>query len=338
MPNQELGKFLVGLGALTITLVPATSARAQMSDEMAAQLSQNADQHVIVIMKSQHAAAHKDSAELAQRSAAIDAEQAPLMDELRQVHATNIKSYHLVSALAATVSKAELERLKANPAVAAVVPDVTIRRPRGKTVTASKSTNSARANDTTSLVPRVIPGACGANGWVQLAPEGLALTYTDSENPNIPTARSLGITGAGVKVAWIADGIDPNNINFIRPDGTSVFDPATGGDYQDFSGDGPGQLTDGDEAFLDANTIAGQGIQVYNVSRFSAHRRPAAPWWAPTLFGVAVVNPNNGGIYVTIGSNVKILVSVPWLLLGVSGGIAFDGQYLTIHMGEPALA
>jgi hypothetical protein len=60
MPNQELGKFLIGLGALTITLVPAPSARAQMSDEMAAQLSQNADQHVIVIMKSQHAAAHKD--------------------------------------------------------------------------------------------------------------------------------------------------------------------------------------------------------------------------------------------------------------------------------------
>jgi hypothetical protein len=190
-------------------------------------------------------------------------DQAPVMGELGQVKAQRIKQFRTVNSLAATVTESEAVHLRTNPAVALVVPDVVIHYARQKSGTSP-------ANGT-SLVPHVIPGACGANGKVLLDPEALQTTNTHSDDPQAKTARALGFTGAGVKVAYIADGIDPNNINFIRANGKSAFI-----DYQDFSGDGPGQVTSGDEAFLDANSIAGQGLVTYNVNGFSAQPDPGA--------------------------------------------------------------
>jgi hypothetical protein len=254
------------------------SALAPMTPALAARLSQHVNRHVIVIMKAQLPAASVGSRAAVVRSASTTRIQAPLLAELHQVHAAHIKAYGLVNALAATVSAGEVARLKANPAVAKVIGDVVIQgaQPTQASALGSPSGNAASqvrrtGNALRKLTPHVIPGACGANGAVQLAPEGLALTRTDSLASGANTARSLGFTGAGVKVAWIADGIDPSNINFIRSNSTSAFV-----DYRDFSGDGPGQPTSGGEAFLDANAIAGQGIHVYDVSHFSAQPDPSA--------------------------------------------------------------
>ena len=234
---------------------------------------------VIVLLRAQFHAALTGSHEAIVRADQIKAEQQPLLDQLRASHALDIRVYSLVNSFAATVSAAERARLAANPAVARVIPDSTI----SLTVPSSTSSPGFRtdtSSDSGASPPlNTIPNACSSNeNQPQLDPEGLALTGVDSTSTSDQTARSLGITGAGVKVAWIADGLDINNENFIRPDGNSVFSSTVGGDYQDFSGDGPGRATGGGEAFIDANTIAGQGLVPYNVQDFGAQPDPTACW------------------------------------------------------------
>ena len=93
-------------------------------------------------------------------------------------------------------------------------------------------------------------GACPAPGSTkpQLEPEALQTIHADSDDPSAPTARSLGFTGKGVTVAFIADGLDIDNQDFIRADGSHVFV-----DYKDFSGEGTGVPTGGELAYLDTN-------------------------------------------------------------------------------------
>jgi Peptidase inhibitor I9 len=247
-------------GAVAATLPDTTAVGAQqpLTSAEAAALSQDANTPVIVLMRNQPAGAARNTPAATARTNSIAGTQSPLVSELSQVHAQHVRTYKVADAVAATVSKDEATRLAANPNVAAVIPDSLV---KGAPVQTAAPTSGAQAT------PSDVPGTCPAPGGKPLLePEALDVTHTDSDDPNAKTARSLGYTGAGVKVAYIAEGIDTNNPDFIRADGSHVF-----ADYEDFTGDGPNAPTSAGEAFLDASAIAAQGRQVYDVSNFGAH-------------------------------------------------------------------
>src|SRR5262249_35955331 len=152
---------------------------------------------------------------IAQRRSAIRQTQAPVTRLLSSVGARSVHSYTVINALSATVSRSQLSRLKANPNVARVVPDQVIHL-------APTTLPGAGASAAGSTPPA---GACPAPGSTkpQLEPEALQTIHADSDDPSALTARSLGFTGKGVTVAFIADGLDINNQDFIRADGSHVF-------------------------------------------------------------------------------------------------------------------
>jgi len=243
---------ITGVIGASAALLSSTSAAVAVQQPAA-----SATLPVIVVLRSQLAAAPAGTAASRYRMAVSSAEQAPLISEATALGAKNVRQYQLVNSFAATVSPEALTELAASPSVAEVIPDVTIHGDLGGADPASAglapagrtSASSPRQGSGRGLSAHVIPGACSDSKNGQLAPEGLSLTGTASDNKSQPTARSLGFTGAGVKVAVISDGLDPDNVNFIRPDGLSVFSTKIGGDYQDFTGLGPGAATDGAEAF-----------------------------------------------------------------------------------------
>jgi hypothetical protein len=227
----------------------------------AASLSTKVTQRVIVVMQNQLSGVPDSAANVARRASMARSTQASVMAQMTQTHARNVKSLSLINAVVATVSPAAAKQLAANPAVAEVVPDRAI--PIDATP-ASVQTKLAKA----AAGVKPLPGACAPGKTVQLNPEAIESIHAASQSGRGHTAQALGYTGAGVKVAYIADGIDPNNPDFIRANGQHVFI-----DNQDFSGTGTTATTGGGEAFLDASSIAAQGRQVYNIQQFGGFNR-----------------------------------------------------------------
>jgi Subtilase family len=217
---------------------------------------------VIVILKDQPAVSIAHLAIRTRTASTMTAHtaRAQVASAVRSVGGTVRANLTLVNAVAATVTGAQATALAKRSDVAAVIPDALIQE--GSSSDAAAVAAAAKAATPAPTSP--VPGACPANpNKVALQPEALSDTHTDSDTPGAKTARSLGYTGAGVTVAYMAEGIDIHNPDFTR-NGKSVFS-----DYKDFSGDGLNAPTSGGEAFIDASAIAAQGKVAYNLQHFS---------------------------------------------------------------------
>jgi len=233
-------------------------------------------QRVIALLRDQHPALPANRARFSQRHRVVTGEQAPVRDRVRQLGGTTTHAYQALNALALTLPADKVAALRSDPRVAAVVPDLNRSISR-------QSFEQAQHAATAAATAAPPPGTCPAPGARSLLePEALQTTHTSSDDPKALTARSLGYTGAGVKVAFIADGIDPKNQDFTRADGTPVFS-----DYQDFSGDGPDAPSSGAEAYGDASSIASQGRGSYDLASYVNPAHPLPPGCNIRIEGMA---------------------------------------------------
>ncbi|MBV8527018.1 MAG: S8 family serine peptidase, partial [Candidatus Dormibacteraeota bacterium] len=234
-----------------------------------ARLSAGATQHSIVILKNQHQDVPARPQSSDARARANDSDQAPVVNELNQLHAPGVKRFSVVNAVAATISPAEAQRLSADPAVQAVVPDRMVQPANLDTAGTTSTAGSAQPAGSDPSQP-VCPSS--PSGYI-LEPEALQVMKVQNQpGDTTPAAHDLA-DGHGVKVGIIADGLDINDPDLIRSGSHVVFD------YQNFGGDGNSAPTDGREAFLDSGAIASQGNQLYDLSKFvnPAHPTPVSP-------------------------------------------------------------
>ncbi len=248
-------RLVSGFGLLAVAI-----ALCQLAGSAAATAQgQAATQRVIIVLKNQEKSLPPTRADIGNRRSAIAITQAPITSQLQNSGAQSIHSYDVVNAVSAKVSSSEVSQLKSDPAVSQVVPDQIIHL-------APPTAQTAGTGATTTPGNLPLPGACSTDPRApQLNPQALETINADSDNSRARTARSLGLTGAGVSVGFIADGLDPNNQDFIRPNGQHVIT-----DYKDFSGEGTNVPTGGEEEFGDASSIAAQGTHTYNVQGYSA--------------------------------------------------------------------
>src|ERR1039458_9145390 len=196
---------------------------------------------------------------------------APVVASLRSSGARDITAAKSLPFVVATVTPAERAALAASPFVAAVEPNSVITDPSPLAPLEPVASGHSSAVHSNALPPSV----CGTAVKPELDPEAISVINADK-------AAAAGYDGAGVTVAYIADGVNPANPDFQRNAayasagshaGTAILTQLN------FTGDPSGTPTSGGEAFLDSSSIGAQGNTVYNIDNYvnPAHPTPSNP-------------------------------------------------------------
>ncbi|KUN73324.1 peptidase [Streptomyces canus] len=239
MNNNRRRAALAGTVLLSAFSLGATPVQA------AGDSASGSPQRVIVVMRDQLTDLPMRTQAVKRGQAAAD-DQAPVVAQLKKSGATRVHGMSLINAVSATLDPAAVARIRDDRRVAAVVPDLPIRRPGANSATTASAATATGGTAAGTTCPK-------DPAKPLLEPEALQLTHTD--------AAQRTATGKGVKVAFFAEGMDAANPEFVRPDGSRVVT-----DSEDFSGDGVNADTSGGEAFGDASAIAAQGSRTYDMS------------------------------------------------------------------------
>ncbi|HEX5117859.1 MAG TPA: S8 family serine peptidase [Pseudonocardiaceae bacterium] len=199
---------------------------------------------VIVVLKNQHGDL-KLNAQGGLRTRTTRSDQSSIVADIKANGGTDIRQLVSVNAVAAHLSASEVNRLRANPAVAQITPDAML-------------TVNPTASSPQGPPARLSPALCPSDpAKPLLEPEALAVTHTETDLQSDPDQASLVATGKGVIVA--NDGINElaGNPNFIRADGTPVVLDAPDPTANDSDG----------EFYGDASSIAGQGLVTFDFAQ-----------------------------------------------------------------------
>ena len=232
----------------------ATPSISKLSPSQVKARSSGKQKSVVVVFSDQLKNLPANRAHRSARAATAASMQAPLVAQLKQVGATNIRSLWILNAVAARMPAAEARALRHTRGVKAVVPDGTVilapSTRNGNTVAASqvrKSTVPATAADGQQL--------CNSSSHKPLLePEALTSIHDRSNNPNDQNEASKIATGKGVIVGNVDADAIAGNPNMIRPNGQHVIiDPHN-----------PNANQFNDEFNGDVSTIGAQGTVTYS--------------------------------------------------------------------------
>jgi hypothetical protein len=257
-PRSKIIGAVVGATALGTVCqflggVPAVAAPAAAS---------TSNDSVIVVLHDQLSATPANRAHVNTRRSQASSSQDAVISRLTKrggAKPSKVQHYTAANAFSLTVTPEQAAALAADPAVAMVIPNTKISIP----VTPTKTTVVSPKTVKPLLGPVADSTICPTDpSKPLLEPEALQDTNTASDDPTAKTAQQL-TDGSGVKVAYIADAINPDNPDFIRANGDHVIT-----DYKAFSADGPTPNDGGAEAYGDASSIAAQGLVSHDLSTF----------------------------------------------------------------------